>query len=304
MKTFTLVLSGIVLSLLLPVFTPAAPAQEKSLIVGSGRSADRIILGKLFIRLLEEKGFSCRDMTGLGSGRLVRSALLNKQIDLFPAYSGECPVPQPARGKFGGDPKGLFETVAQRDLAANGLVWLDMMAAEKIPRLWLKPRSAKARRLSSISDLAAFVRTRIEKPYLGLTPAFLIAPNGYRPLAQAYGLALPGDRIIKMDRVFLYPAVIKGGVEVAVGHSIDWEPARFGLVHLNDDLGFFRPNNPSGVVRIETARKYRDLKPILAELSKALTPLEMADLIGLIHDGVDYDLAVELWLRGKGLVAP
>lgn len=303
MRIFTLILSGIVFITLSLALAPQVQAKEKILNIGSGRSVDRIILGKLFIRLLEDRGFSCVDMTGLGSDRLVRSALLNKQIDLYPAYTGEVLARYPDENISGNDPQTLFTTVSNRDLSEKGLVWLDMMAAEKIPRLWLKARLAKVGKLTTISDLAAYVKRRSIKPLLGLTSGFLIAENGYRPLASAYGLTLPGDRVIKMDRIFLYPAIMDNGVSVVIGRSIDWEPIRYGLAHLNDDLGFFRPHNPSAVVRIKTAEKYQDLKPIVSVLSDVLTSAEMAALIGQVQGETDPTQAVTEWLRGKGLIA-
>ena len=283
-------------------WAPLAPAQDRVLTVGSDRSPDRIIMARLFMGLLEDRGFSCKDMTGLGSFSLVRNGLLNRQIDLYPAYTGDLLDEVPDKKISGDDPQALFRAARNRELTAKGLVWLDMIVARKTPRIWLKRRLARTRKLKTITDLASYIKARKEKPYLGLTPKFLIADNGYRPLAQAYGLEFPGDRIIKMDRLFLYPALEEEGVDVVIGNSLDWEPIRSKLAYLKDDLGFFRPSNPSAVVRLETTGKYVELGAIIAELSPLLTSAEMAKLIGLVHDGSDQTLVAAQWLREKKLI--
>ena len=295
--TVTLVL----LSLAVPF--SSSLAKDKALAIGTDRSADGMILGRLILRLLKDRGYRCRDMTGLGSKDLVRAALINGQIDLYPAYTGWV-----TERYLGGwkdstvEPKTAFEKVSGEDLSKNKLLWLGMMTLEKKPRIWLRDRYARSRRLKTISDLAAVTKSKQHKPIIGLSPGFLVDDRGYRPMAQTYGIDLPDTAIIKMDPVFLYPALMQRGVDLVVGRTLDWEPGKHNLVYLKDNLGFFKPNNHSYVVRVETAQQFPGLRQDVSELNQLMTSDEMGLLLGRLAEGSDLDRITAQWLKDKGLI--
>ena len=298
----TVIICGLLLLALGFALPPGARAQAERLVIGSGPSPDRIVLAKLLIKMLRYKGISCKDMTGLGSEDMARGALVNGRMDLYPAFTDQVLAEFEDPGKAGQEPGEVFAQAARLDLAKNKLVWIKMTALEDVPRIWLQPALAMSAGLDTISALAAISKTRPDRFKLGMTPDFLFAENGYRPLAQAYGLTLASDNIIQMDRVFLYPALLEKGVDLVVGRSMDWETARLKLASLKDDLGFLRPNNASFVARQEVLADRPRLEPAVSELSALLTTAETARLVGLIQNGADPGLVAFQWLQEKKLI--
>ncbi|MGB5984841.1 MAG: glycine betaine ABC transporter substrate-binding protein, partial [Desulfobacterales bacterium] len=69
---------GMVLAVFLAVALcvgSTAMAAEKKLVVGSKNFTEQQILGQIMIQLLQAKGFTCDDKTGLGGTLVARKAL-------------------------------------------------------------------------------------------------------------------------------------------------------------------------------------------------------------------------------------
>ena len=99
-------------------------AAEKKLVVGSKNFTEQQILGQIMIQLLQAKGFTCEDKTGLGGTLVARKALENGQIDIYMEYTGTALVTMLKEKKIITDPKECYAFVKKADLERNGLVWL------------------------------------------------------------------------------------------------------------------------------------------------------------------------------------
>jgi len=290
-------------AVLIPLPAPPVSAAGKKIVVGSGRRGEEMILGKIMITLLESKGFTCLDRTGLGEARLLKTALLSGQIDLLVDYTYTELV------RLSGSPppftrgEEIFKAVSKLDLERNGLVWLPALAADRSRRLFMTADLAEARRITSISDLAALVRARPAQYRLGLSPTFLRSRRGYPALAEAYGLRIPSDGIRQMDETLLFPALAAKAVEVVAGLNTAAAAAGMNLAGLEDDRRFFAADQPAPVIRKETAAKYPEISFIISGLAPRLTSTELA---GLNHQvqvkGRDPVRVAREWLEAQGLI--
>lgn len=278
-------------------------AAEKKLVVGSKNFTEQQILGQIMIQLLQAKGFTCEDKTGLGGTLVARKALENGQIDIYMEYTGTALVTMLKEKKIITDPKECYAFVKKADLERNGLVWLPYMSFNNTYCLMMRKDDAAAKGIKTLSALSAYVKANPDAIRFGTGPEFYARPDGYKPLQKKYDFKFPRDKIIKMDDGLLYKALKDGQVDVAMGFATDGRIKGFDLVALEDDLNFFPVYNPAPVVRKETAEEYQELESIFSALAEKLDTQTMTDLNYAVdgeHKSVA-DVAHE-WLKSVGLI--
>jgi len=278
-------------------------AAEKKLVVGSKNFTEQQILGQIMIQLLQAKGFTCEDKTGLGGTLVARKALENGQIDIYMEYTGTALVTMLKEKKIITDPKECYAFVKKADLERNGLVWLPYMSFNNTYCLMMRKDDAAAKGIKTLSALSAYVKANPDAIRFGTGPEFYARPDGYKPLQKKYDFKFPKDKIIKMDDGLLYKALKDGQVDVAMGFATDGRIKGFDLVVLEDDLNYFPVYNPAPVVRKETAKEYPELESIFSALAEKLDTQTMTDLnyaVDSEHKNVA-DVAHE-WLKSVGLI--
>jgi osmoprotectant transport system substrate-binding protein len=297
---------GMVLAVFLSVtlyIESTVVAAEKKLVVGSKNFTEQQILGQIMIQLLQAKGFTCEDKTGLGGTLVARKALENGQIDIYMEYTGTALVTMLKEKKIITDPKECYAFVKKADLERNGLVWLPYMSFNNTYCLMMRKDDAAAKGIKTLSALSAYVKANPDAIRFGTGPEFYARPDGYKPLQKKYDFKFPRDKIIKMDDGLLYKALKDSQVDVAMGFATDGRIKGFDLVALEDDLNYFPVYNPAPVVRKETAKEYPELESIFSALAEKLDTQTMTDLnyaVDSEHKSVA-DVAHE-WLKSVGLI--
>ncbi|MGA9478363.1 MAG: glycine betaine ABC transporter substrate-binding protein [Desulfobacterales bacterium] len=297
---------GMVLAVFLSVtlyIESTVVAAEKKLVVGSKNFTEQQILGQIMIQLLQAKGFTCEDKTGLGGTLVARKALENGQIDIYMEYTGTALVTMLKEKKIITDPKECYAFVKMADLERNGLVWLPYMSFNNTYCLMMRKDDAAAKGIKTLSALSAYVKANPDTIRFGTGPEFYARPDGYKPLQKKYDFKFPRDKIIKMDDGLLYKALKDGQVDVAMGFATDGRIKGFDLVALEHDMNYFPEYNPAPVVRKETAREYPELESIFSALAEKLDTQTMTDLnyaVDSEHKSVA-DVAHE-WLKSVGLI--
>ncbi len=278
-------------------------AAEKKLVVGSKNFTEQQILGQIMIQLLQAKGFTCEDKTGLGGTLVARKALENGQIDIYMEYTGTALVTMLKEKKIITDPKECYAFVKKADLERNGLVWLPYMPFNNTYCLMMRKDDAAAKGIKTLSDLSAYVKAHPEEISFGTNEEFYARPDGYKPLQKKYDFKFSRDKIIKMTPGLLYKALQDGEVDVAMGFATDGRIKGMDLVVLEDDLNYFPVYNPAPVVRKETAKEYPELESIFSALAEKLDTQTMTELNYAV-DGEHKSVAdvAHDWLKSVGLI--
>jgi osmoprotectant transport system substrate-binding protein len=278
-------------------------AAEKKLVVGSKNFTEQQILGQIMIQLLQAKGFTCEDKTGLGGTLVARKALENGQIDIYMEYTGTALVTMLKEKKIITDPKECYAFVKKADLERNGLVWLPYMPFNNTYCLMMRKEDAAAKGIKTLSDLSAYVKSHPEEISFGTNEEFYARPDGYKPLQKKYDFKFSRDKIIKMTPGLLYKALQDGEVDVAMGFATDGRIKGMDLVVLEDDLNYFPVYNPAPVVRKETAEEYPELASIFSALAEKLDTQTMTELNYAV-DGEHKSVAdvAHDWLKSVGLI--
>src|SRR5215211_2558794 len=138
------------------VLAGAAAAQGRErVVVASKIDTEGALLGHMILFALETAGVPVENRLQLGPTKIVRTALVSGEIDLYPEYTGN--------GAFffnkEDDPawkqaQSGYDLVKRLDEAANKLVWLDRAPANNTWLIAVRGDLARRERLATMDDFA------------------------------------------------------------------------------------------------------------------------------------------------------
>lgn len=282
-------------------------AQKGPIVVGSKIDTEGKLLGAIIIAKLKDAGFAVTDKTQTGTTDVVRKALLNKEIDIYPEYTGSGLIffknQDPAVYKDG-------EKGYQADLkndAANGVVWLEPARANNTWALAVKKDFAAANNLKTMSDLAAYAKAG--KPMkVAASDEFFSNPDAWPAFAKAYGFDIPkASRIVLSggDTSQTEKAVADGtnGVNIGMAYGTDGALAQLGLVVLTDDKSAQLVYWPTPTIRKEVLDKNPEIATLLKPVFDALTIQKLQELNGRLQaNGEAADVVAQDFLKTNGFI--
>jgi osmoprotectant transport system permease protein len=274
----------------------ASAQVERPVVVASKPFAESFVLAEIFAQLLEARGFTVDRRPGLGATEIAFAALRQDQIDVYPEYTGTGLL-----AILGENPQGSGDDAFRRVAAVFrerwGLRWLPPLGFENTYAIAVRPGTADSLGLETLSDLAregAALRA-------GLSPDFIGRADGLPGLRAAYGL-FPGA-VRALLQAVKYQALAEAEVDVIDGYATDGQIARYDLVVLEDDLGFFPPYDAAALVSARLALEQPAAVAALTELSGLIDEPAMREMNRRVEmDGADVAAVAAEALRALGLV--
>jgi len=216
-------------------------AGEEPVVVASKPFAESYLLAEMFAQILESDGIAVKRRLGLGSTEICFGALRSGAVDVYPEYTGTGLMAIMGERAEGG-PRAAFRTVSRAFERRWGAHWLPPLGFQNTYAIAVREVTAQQYQLRTLSDLAG-IAPRLTA---GLSPDFIGRDDGLRGLRKAYGLEFMAERALL--QAVKYRALIEGTVQVIDGYSTDGAIARYHLVVLEDDLGFFPPYEAAALV--------------------------------------------------------
>jgi len=257
---------------LAPPGVRAAPAQNpRPVIVASKPFGESYLLAEMFAQLLEARGIPAERRLGLGATEVAFAALRSGAIDVYPEYTGtgllailhERPT---------SDARAVYARVAREFRDRFGVRWLPPLGFQNTYAIAVRRETAGRLRLRTLSDLARVGPTI----RAGLTPDFIGRADGLPGLQAAYGLRFREVRALLP--AVKYQALAAGQVDVIDGYATDGLIARYDLVVLEDDRGFFPPYEAAALLAPGLATRSPAAVAALTELSGLLSETTMRTL--------------------------
>ena len=205
-----------------------APSSAPELRVGSKRFTESYILAELIAQTAQAGGAKTQVRQGLGNTAIVYEALRSGQIDVYAEYTGTIAqelVQDPAAGH---SLSALNAALRAKGLALTASVPLGFNDGYALA---MKREHAQALQISKLSDLARHPALKF-----GLSNEFLGRADGWRSLAQAYGLPHSPRGL---DHGLAYEALAQGQIEVMDIYTTDAKIEHLGLLVLQDDRQHF-----------------------------------------------------------------
>lgn len=289
------------------ILAASASAQE-AVRVGSKIDTEGALLGHMIIELLEANGIRTANKLQLGPTKIVRSAIVAGEIDLYPEYTGN--------GAFffsvDTDPawknsKSGYEKVRALDAEKNRLVWLQPAPANNTWAIAVRTDVARPNKLATMEDFARWVSGG-GKVKIAASAEFVESPAALPSFEKTYGFKLKPDQILTLAggntaATARAAAEQTSGVNAAMAYGTDGALAALGLVVMHDSKGAQIVYEPAPLVRAAVLEKHpgikRALEPVFASLD--LTALQTLNA-KIAVEGQDAKQVAIGYLRQKGFL--
>lgn len=252
------------------ILLAAGCSTQHRLAVGSKNFTEQVILGELIAQHLENRLHQpVERKLNLGATMLAQQALLTKDIDMYPEYSGTAFTNVLKRSGVT-DPATVLNQVRAAYADQFHLDWLDPLGFESSFAMTVRGEDARARHLTTLSDAAA--------DPAGFTLAagyeFLTRPDGYPSLNRVYPIRWKAP-LKSMDYGLLYSALTEKQVSMVAGNTTDGLLSKLDVKVLRDDKRAFPPYQACIIVRADTLATNPNLQAILSELSGKISEQAM-----------------------------
>ena len=242
--------------------------------VGSKNFTEQVLLGEIIAQRLENHllGVHVERSLNLGGTLLAHQALLAKEIDLYPEYTGTAFTNILKRSGIN-DARIVLEQVREAYSTGMRIEWLDPLGFNNTFAMAVRGADARTRHLATLSDAAADQTGFV----LGAGYEFLQRPDGYGMLNRSYPIdwtAPPKS----MDLGLLYTALTQNKVSMIAGSATDGMLSALDIKVLQDDKEAFPPYPACIVVRSDTLAAYPDLRNVLSPLSGKFSTENMQKL--------------------------
>lgn len=274
--------------------------------VASKGFTEQVILGKIMVVLLKDRGIPVKDRTSLGGTNVCREALKQGQIDVYMEYTGTAWMTFFKKKEVVRDPMGLFKKVAAVD-AKNGLVWLKPAQFNNTYAIVMSAEKADQMGIKTLSDWAAWSKKNPGKMSLASNAEFYSRADGFKGMMEFYGLTfgkeIPDANVKKMETPLCKKAVRDNQVLSGMAFATDGEIKDYNQAVLTDDKNYFPIYNPAPVVRKAVLDQYPKIKFILGEIGPSLDTATMTRLNYRVNvNGEKPEAVAKSWLRGVGLI--
>ena len=261
-------------ALVVPVLVLRVPQttvhrDARPVVVASKPFGESYLLAEIFAQTLESRGIRVERRPGLGATEILVGALRTNAIDVYPEYTGTGLV---AILHDTASRQNVFSHVSRRFMELYGIRWLPPLGFENTYAIAVRPETAARYHLATLTDLARACPQLVG----GFTSDFIGRADGLVGLTRAYGMHFRAVR--PLSPALKYQALASAGVDVIDGYSTDGLLARYNLVTLSDDKGFFPPYDAAAVVSPRLASRRPDAIAALSVLSGRLDVTRMRAL--------------------------
>ena len=222
--TVRLFRAAVAVTLAAVVMTVTGCAPRPRLVVGSKKFTESVLLGEVATLLLRAAGVGARHQSELGGTRVLWSALVAGDLDVYPEYTGT--LCQEILHSACDD------ATLRRELARRQLAMTATLGFNDGYALAVRPELAARLHLRCISDLAAHPELR-----LGFTDEFLARGDGWPTLRDRY--RLPQRNVRGLDHDLAWRGLGGGTLDVIDVYTTDAEIRRYAPLLLEDDRAHF-----------------------------------------------------------------
>ncbi|MCD4676885.1 MAG: glycine/betaine ABC transporter substrate-binding protein [Desulfobacula sp.] len=301
MKKLVLLLTALTFMVL-----PMSAVAKTPVKVASKAFTEQVILGKIMVNLLKDRGIPVEDRTSLGGTNVNREALLQGQIDVYMEYTGTAWLSFFKKKEVVRDAGQLYAKVKAED-AKKGLVWLAPAQFNNTYAIIMKASTADQMGVSSLSEWAAWTKKNPGKMTVSTNAEFYSRVDGFKGMMGHYGLVfgkdIPDSNVKKMKTPIAKKAVRDGQALCGMAFATDGEIKDYNLMVLDDDKNYFPIYNPAPVIRAQVLELYPEVKFILNEIGASLDTATMTRLNYRVNvKGEKPEAVAKSWLAGVGLI--
>lgn len=259
-------------------------------VVGSKIDTEGGVLGNIISQVLKANDIAVIDKIQLGATPIVREAITQGQIDIYPEYTGN------AAFFFNkGDldvwnkPQAGYEEAKKLDYDANKIVWLTPANANNTWAIALRRDVAEPNKLKTLSDFGKYVSDG-GSVKLAASSEFVSSATALPAFQTAYQFTLKPDQLITLsggDTAATIAAAAQqtSGANAAMVYGTDGGIAPADLIVLEDDKGVQPVYLPTPIIREAVLKEQPQIADILKPVFESFTLESLQELNGRVQVG-------------------
>ena len=235
--------------------------------IGTKDFTEEFILGELYTKALEAKGYTVNLKRNIGATEVVDKSLTSKQIDAYPEYTGVSLSVVAGNDKLTKSPEETQQLV-KAFYEKRGQTVSDPTPFQDTDAIATTADFAEKNNLESIADLA-----NISGGFsVGARPEFKDRFNGLRGMEKVYGVDNAEFKQLALG--LQYPSLDKGDVDSANVFSTDAQLASGKYKILEDPQGVFGFQNVFFVINTPALEKLGgdDFMAVINSVNELLSP--------------------------------
>ena len=276
--------------------------------VGSKIDTEGKLLGNIMVLALEANGIKTENKVSLGNTKIVRTALMAGEIDIYPEYTGNGAFMLGAeKSPAWKDFRAGYELAKKMDFEKNKIVWLEPANANNTWAIAVRKDLATANQLRSMDDLGRYI-AKGGTFKLAASAEFMERTDAMPAFQAAYGFKLRADQALVLaggDTAATIKAAAEktSGVNAAMAYGTDGPLAALGLMVMEDPKGVQPVYAPAPLVREEVLKRHPAIATILAPIFKSLDTPTLQMLNARIQlEGQDPRKVASGYLQSKGFL--
>jgi osmoprotectant transport system substrate-binding protein len=276
--------------------------------VGSKIDTEGKLLGNIIVLALESNGIKTENKVSLGNTKIVRTALVAGEIDIYPEYTGNGAFMLGAeKSPAWKDLRAGYELAKKMDFEKNKIMWLEPANANNTWAIAIRKDLATANQLRSMDDLGRYI-AKGGTFKLAASAEFMERTDAMPAFQTAYGFKLRADQALVLaggDTAATIKAAAEktSGVNAAMAYGTDGPLAALGLLVMEDPKGAQPVYAPAPLVREEVLKRHPAIATILAPIFKSLDTPTLQMLNARIQlEGQDPRKVASGYLQSKGFL--
>lgn len=281
--------------LMLVTACSSGESNEKTVVVGSKDFTEGLIVSEIYALGLEDAGFQVERKFDI-AGSLVHTSLVNKEIDVYPEYTGTG-LMSVLGMDMKTDPQEVYDTVKKEYKEQFQITWLEYSSANDGQGLAIRTEIAKELGITTISDL----QQHASELRFASQGEFDEREDSLPALEKVYGTFDWKDSRV-YDSGLKYQLLEQGEADVTPAYTTDGALAdKEKFTMLIDDKKVWPPYNLAPVIRDDVLSQYPEIADVLNKISAALDTESLIELNAKVDlEKLEYeDVAKEFYDRIK-----
>lgn len=277
-------------------------------VVSSKIDTEGGVLGNIILQVLKANDIPVVDKIQLGATPIVREAITQAQIDIYPEYTGNAAfffnkgdVPGWNNAQKG------YEEAKRLDYDANKIVWLTPANANSTWAIALRREVAEKNNLKTLSDFGKYV-AQGGQIKLAASSEFVTSPVALPAFQTAYSFNLKPEQLITLaggDTAATIAAAAQqtSGANATMVYGTDGGIASADLVVLDDDKSVQPVYLPTPIIREAVLKEYPQIETLLKPVFESFDLTTLQQLNGRVQVGGEpaADVARD-YLTSKGFI--
>lgn len=271
----------------------SAPADVKSITIGSADFSESQLLAEIFGQALAAKGVEVKQQQNIGNRETYMAAIKDGSVHLLPEYTGAALA---YFDKTATETEDDAAYEALKKALPSGLEVLDKSPAADEDTIVVTKATADKYSLKSLADLKPVAKDMVA----GGSAEFKVRDAGLKGLKEKYGVEFKEYKTLDAGGPLSQKALLDNQIQVSNFFTTQSLIKDNNLVQLEDPENILPPNNIVPLIR--TDHKAANITDTLNAVSAKLTTDALTDMVKRIDVGKEAAKAVATdWLSKNQL---